>query len=174
MSARRMDWPDDHIVFIMPARFSREKAHDIAVAGDRAVPRCRSLPILVYLAGDGPDASSIHALAEQLAVQEKIIFGGFRRDLPVLYKAADVFLLPSRYESLPLSIREGMAASLPVLATNVGGVAEAVENGRSGVLIPPGDPESLAAAMARLAADPALRADHGSARPRDQSREVRL
>jgi glycosyltransferase involved in cell wall biosynthesis len=78
-----------------------------------------------------------------------------------LYKAADVFLLCSKYESLPLSIREGMVASLPVLSTNVGGIAEAVEDGRSGLLLPPGDPAALAGAMAKLASDASLRAAMG-------------
>ena len=62
-----------------------------------------------------------------------------------------------------------MAAALPVLATDVGGIAEAVENGRSGVLIPPGDPAALAAAMARLAADPASAGGHGPAGTRNLS-----
>jgi glycosyltransferase involved in cell wall biosynthesis len=157
---RRMGWPEDRVVFIMPARFTREKAHDIVVRA-LARPEMRPLPILVYLAGDGPDLVPVRTLADRLAVSDKIVFGGFRHDMPALYKAADVFLLPSRYESLPLSIREGMAASLPVLATDVGGVAEAVENEASGLLIPPGDPASLAAAMTRLASDAPLRSTLG-------------
>jgi glycosyltransferase involved in cell wall biosynthesis len=68
-------------------------------------------------------------------------------------RGADVFLLCSRQESLPLSVREGMTAGLPTVATRVGGVPETVEDGESGLLVPKEDPEALAKAMARLAAD---------------------
>jgi glycosyltransferase involved in cell wall biosynthesis len=153
---REMGWSDDRVVFIMPARFSREKAHDILLQA-LARPEVKSLPILVFLAGDGPEEAPIKALAQSLGVSDKVVFGGFRRDLPTLYKGADVFLLPSRYESLPLSIREGMVASLPVLAADVGGISEAVEDGRSGLLVSPGDPAALAAAMVSMASDQAQR-----------------
>lgn len=153
---REMNWPEQAVVFLMPARMSTEKSHDVLLRA-LAQPNVRPLPVLCYLAGEGPTLESVKALAGKLEVADKVVFGGFRRDVPRLYKAADVFLLCSSRESLPLSIREGMAAGLPVLSTDVGGIVEAVEDGRSGILIPPGDPLALAAAIARLAGDAVMR-----------------
>ena len=72
-----------------------------------------------------------------------------------------MFLLCSRRESLPLSIREGMGASLPVLSTNVGGIAEAVEDGASGILVQPDDPDALAGAIVLMASDADMRKQMG-------------
>jgi glycosyltransferase involved in cell wall biosynthesis len=157
---RELGWPEDRVVFLMPARMSPEKRHDLLLAA-LARPETKDLPILCYLAGDGPTLDAMKQMAARLGVANRVVFAGFRRDMPRLYKAADVYLLCSRYESLPLSIREAMRASLPVLSTNVGGIAEAVVGGRSGLLVPPNDSAALAAAIARLASDAALRAALG-------------
>ncbi|MCX5685058.1 MAG: glycosyltransferase family 4 protein [Planctomycetota bacterium] len=157
---RQMGWPDDRVVFLMPARMTAEKGHDVLLRA-LARPELQGAPLLCYLAGDGALSGPYQALASQLGVADKVVFGGFRRDLPALYKAADVFLLCSKAESLPLSIREGMVASLPILSTNVGGISEAVEDGSSGLLLPSGDPAALARAMVKLASDASLRAAMG-------------
>ena len=75
----------------------------------------------------------------------------------------DIFVLPSLWEGLPVAALEAMAAGLPVVASDVDGVGEAVVHERTGLLVPPGDPERLAAAIAELAADPARRAALGAA-----------
>jgi glycosyltransferase involved in cell wall biosynthesis len=157
---REMNWPEGVTVFVVPARMTAEKAHPILFEA-LTRPETKSLPVLCYLAGDGVLTESHKALAQRMGIADRVVFGGFRRDLPRLYKGADVFLLMSTAESLPLSIREGMVASLPVLATTVGGIAEAVEDGRSGLLVPPSDPAALAVAIARLAGDSAQRAAMG-------------
>jgi len=157
---REIGWPDDQVVFVVPARMEAQKGHEVlfrALAG----PQVKGLPVLFYLAGDGPLLDRHRKVVEELGIQSKVVFGGFRRDLPKLYKGADVFLLSSHWESLPLSIREGMVAGLPVISTNVAGIPEAVEHGRSGLLVPPGDPIALAAAIAKLATEPALRRSMG-------------
>lgn len=153
---REMGWPDDHVVFVVPARMEAQKGHEVLLEA-LGRPELQRLPLLFYLAGDGPLLAQNRALAEHLGVASKVVFGGFRRDLPKLYKGADVFLLSSHWESLPLSIREGMVAGLPVISTNVAGIPEAVEHGRSGLLVPPADPSALASAIAALASDPELR-----------------
>jgi glycosyltransferase involved in cell wall biosynthesis len=157
---RRMQWPEDRVVFVMPARIGPEKGHDILFQA-LAREEVRRLPALFYLAGDGRLMEDRRVLARTLGVEDKVVFGGFRKDLPALYKAADVFLMCSRVESLPLSIREGMVAGLPVLSTNVGGIAEAVEDGASGILIPPGDSAALARTILTMASDTDLRARLG-------------
>ena len=147
-------------MFVVPARMEPQKGHEVlfrALVG----PKVRGLPLLFYLAGDGPLLDRHKKAVEELGLQSKVVFGGFRRDLPKLYKGADVFLLSSHWESLPLSIREGMVAGLPVISSNVAGIPEAVEDGRSGLLVPRRNPNALAAAIAKLASDPALRLSMG-------------
>src|SRR5256885_11088321 len=88
---------------------------------------------------------------------------GNRGDVPDLLGSADVFVLSSRSEAFPVSILEAMAAGLPVVATNVGGVAKSVVDGETGLLVPPGDSGALAAALDRLLTDDALRLRLGAA-----------
>ena len=150
----------DRVLFVMPARMTPEKRHDLllqAVAGSQV----RSLPVQFYLAGDGPLLDEYKRRATEAGLGDMVLFGGFRKDMPRLYRAADVFLLCSSKESLPLSIREGMAASLPVISTDVGGVSEAVEDGQSGLLVPSGNVDRLSQAIARLATEPDLRRQMG-------------
>lgn len=155
---RQMGWDDEKIIFIMPARMSQEKNHPLLFEALKAEPlKAFDGRILCYLAGDGPLLEQNKALAIEAHLGDRVVFGGFRRDIPTLLRGADAFLLCSHYESLPLSIREGMEASLPVVSTDVGGISEAVEDGRSGLLVPPNDPQAFAAAMAKLAGDAAMR-----------------
>jgi glycosyltransferase involved in cell wall biosynthesis len=77
-------------------------------------------------------------------------FLGQRDDVPTLLRQADVFVLPSLYEGLPVSVLEAMAAGTPVVATAVGGTDEAVVAGKSGLLVPPRDPEALANAVRQI------------------------
>ena len=86
---------------------------------------------------------------------------GWRDDAQNLIGAADVFCMPSRWESAPYAVLEAMAAGVPVVATAVDGLPEAVENTRTGLLVSPDDPVALARALDELAADPALRASMG-------------
>jgi glycosyltransferase involved in cell wall biosynthesis len=157
---RELNWADGTTCFIMPARMTREKQHGLLfeALSQREV---RHLPIHVFLAGDGPLLAANQDRVRELSLHTMVTFGGFRRDLPRLYKAADAFLLCSSAESLPLSIREAMGASLPVIATDVGGISEAVEPGRSGFLVPSGDAGQLAGAIRTLATDPMLRRTMG-------------
>ena len=88
---------------------------------------------------------------------------GARADIPELLAHSDVFVLSSRSEGFPVSVLEAMAAGLPVVATDVGGVAEAVEDGETGLLVPATDAEALARALERLLADGELRRRLGAA-----------
>lgn len=105
------------------------------------------------IAGDGPDRGELHARAAALGLGERVRFLGHRRDVPALLAAADLFVLPSLYEGLPLSVLEAMAAGVPVVATAIGGTDEVVCDGETGTLVPPGDPQALAAAIRRTLAD---------------------
>ena len=112
--------------------------------------------------GDGPDRRANEAMAERLELQN-VQFLGAREDVPIILGSAQAFALPSLKEGLPLTILEAMAAGLPVVASDVGGVREAVTDGVTGFLVPRGDVNALAARLAQLLADPSLRARMGPA-----------
>ncbi|HUP32896.1 MAG TPA: glycosyltransferase family 4 protein [Gaiellaceae bacterium] len=92
--------------------------------------------------------------AAELGVRERVVFAGYRDDVPALLAAADVFVLPSRVEGLPLTVLEAMAAARPVVATRVGGTPEAVVDGETGLLVPPGDVGALVRALDGLLSEP--------------------
>ncbi len=115
------------------------------------------------VAGDGPEKNRLQARAAAAGLGERVQFLGHRTDIPALLHAADIFLLPSHMEGMPLAIMEAMAARLPVVATAVGGVPEVVVDGQTGLLVPHRQPAALAAAVARLAAEPELRHRLGEA-----------
>lgn len=107
------------------------------------------------IAGDGPDRAALEMRARELGIADRVTFLGRRSDVPELLAATDVFMLPSLYEGLPLTVLEAMAAGRPVIATAAGGTGEVVIDGETGLLVPPADPAALAAALRRLLADPA-------------------
>ncbi|MDQ2805593.1 MAG: glycosyltransferase [Chloroflexota bacterium] len=109
---------------------------------------------LVFI-GDGPLRPSLTGLAAQLGQTAAVQFTGVRPDVAQLLGALDLFVLPSLHEALPIAVLEALAVGLPVVTTRVGGVPEVVQDGVTGVLVPPGDAAALAAALARLIADPA-------------------
>jgi glycosyltransferase involved in cell wall biosynthesis len=106
------------------------------------------------LVGDGPGLEEVAARVEARGHVEVL---GPRGDVSEVLARSDVFVLSSRSEGFPVSILEAMAAGLPVVATDVGGVAEAVVHDETGHLVPPGEPRALAEALERLVADPDLR-----------------
>ena len=115
------------------------------------------------IVGDGPDRDAVEAEIRKLGLEGSVRLTGERGDVPALLSGSDVFVLSSRSEGLPVSVLEAMAAELPIVASNVGGLAELVVDGESGILVPPGDPESLAGALRRLIEDPELRRGLGAA-----------
>ena len=115
------------------------------------------------IAGDGNNRTELEQYAARLGLASKTLFTGFRTDLPDILQEAAVSVLPSLSEGLSNSLLESMAAGLPVVATNVGGNPEIVENEISGLLVPPRDSEALAAAMTRILADSGLAGRFGRA-----------
>jgi glycosyltransferase involved in cell wall biosynthesis len=113
--------------------------------------------------GDGPARAELEAGAAAGGVGEAVAWTGFRRDVPALLAAADLFVLPSLDDAFPTAILEAMAAGLPVVATRAGGIPEIVDDGATGLLVPPGDAAALARAISTLLADPAARKSLGEA-----------
>jgi glycosyltransferase involved in cell wall biosynthesis len=129
----------------------------------RALASLGAAPFEAVIVGDGPDRPSVEAELERLGLGPVARLVGERDDVLELLGGADIFVLSSRSEGLPLSILEAMSAGLPVVASRVGGVPELVLDGETGLLVPPGEPSSLAAAIERLLVDPALRNRLGAA-----------
>ncbi len=119
-----------------------------------AIESARQLPgVHFLLVGDGEHRAS---LEEQARGLDHVHFLGQRMDVPQIPRASDLLILPSDNEALPTVLIEGGASGLPAVATCVGGVPEIVEDGVTGILIPPQNPAALASAMRRLIDDPAL------------------
>lgn len=117
----------------------------------------------LVLAGAGPCLSELQSLAGQLGIAHRVEFLGHRTDVAAILAGAGLFVLSSVTEGLSLALLEAMASGLPVVATAVGGNAEAAIDGRTGLLVPPGSPEALAEAMLTLYRQPDLARRMGAA-----------
>lgn len=136
ISVGRMDrWKAQHVLLEAMARLNRG--------------RCRLL-----IVGDGELRQDLEAQKRRLGLGDRVLMLSYRRDIPRLLHASDIFVLCSIREGLPMVILEAMAAGLPVISTAVGGIPEVLLAGQAGVLIPPDDPEALAGAMTLLLDDP--------------------
>jgi glycosyltransferase involved in cell wall biosynthesis len=124
----------------------------------------------LLLVGDGPDRAACEAFTEALNLNEAVHFAGQRRDMPRMLSALDVLMMPSRWEGLPFVGIEAMAAGLPIVAYDVGGLSELIHHGTDGLLVAPGDEKAMTQQLIALLSD----ADwHGqlSAQARRRSRE---
>ena len=137
---------------LTPARLNPQKGLRVLLEAVAEVPGA-----LFLLAGDGPERASLEAEAGRLGVADRVRFLGRREDVPQLLAACDVFALPSLYEGSSLAVLEAMAAGIPIVSSAIGGTDELIEDGRSGLLVPPGDAKALAAALRRSLGDEELR-----------------
>jgi glycosyltransferase involved in cell wall biosynthesis len=154
----------DELVVGAVARLSPEKGLDVLLrAAARLLDGGRALRVV--LAGDGPLRGALERLAGRLGIERSVDFLGEvpYEQVPAVLARLDIFALPSRAEGFGVAALEAQAMELPVAGSNVHGIPDVVEHERTGLLVPPGDPEALAAAIARLAGDPALRAALGRA-----------
>ncbi|MDP9053816.1 MAG: glycosyltransferase [Acidobacteriota bacterium] len=149
-------------VVLVFSRLNRMKGVEYFL--EAAVSVLKTFPeVKLVIAGDGANRVELEQYAAQLGIAASVVFTGFRTDLPDLLREADVSVLPSLSEGLSNSLLEAMSAGVPVIATNVGGNPEIVEDGTSGLLVPVRDANALAAAMIRMLADPELRRNLGTA-----------
>jgi glycosyltransferase involved in cell wall biosynthesis len=134
---------------LLVGRLAAQKRPDIAI---RALARVRERypGAQLDLVAHGPLEAGSRALVAELGLQDGVRFLGKRDDVPELLAKAECFLLTSDYEGCPYTVLEAMAASVPVVATRVGGVPELVADGETGMLFEPGDPEAAAAALQRV------------------------
>ncbi len=139
------------------AYFADHKGQRTLVEAAPAILAARPAARIV-LVGEGELREPLRRLAQALGVEGRVLFPGFRSDVPGLLRAFDVFVLPSHMEGLGTSILDAFAARTPVVATRTGGIPEIVRDGETGLLVPPRDPPALAAAVLRLIDDRALAA----------------
>jgi glycosyltransferase involved in cell wall biosynthesis len=111
--------------------------------------------------GDGPDRPGVEKLVDSLGLRRNVTLTGFRSDIPNLMRCSDIGVLCSETESAPLTLLEGMSTGLPMVATEVGGVLEIIDEGCNGLLVPSKQPEKLAQAILRLYRDSMLRTKLG-------------
>jgi len=146
---------DGAFLWLAAGRLAAVKDYPTMLRAMRSVLRERPDAALV-VAGDGPERVPLEALPGELGLPaERVRFLGVRHDVPALMQAADGFVLSSAWEGLPMVLLEAAASRLPVVATAVGGNPELVQDGRTGLLVPPREPAALASAMLGLMAVPA-------------------
>jgi glycosyltransferase involved in cell wall biosynthesis len=143
-----------------------EKRADVFVSAAARIAAERP-EVEFIIAGEGPCRQPLIDQARQLGVLDRFHFPGYRDDVPQVLAEVDAFVLPSRTEAFPNAVQEAMAAGLPVVASAVGGVVELVRDGRTGHLVPPGDPNALAMALLDLIDHPERATAFGAAARRE-------
>ena len=149
---KRFDFDAESIIVVSGGRFSREKGQaDLIKAAALSLMKNERLRFVLF--GDGPDLDDMQNLVRRLELDDRVKLPGFEKGLLGCLKGADMLINSSLSEGLPNIVLEGMALGLPVVATSVGGVPELLEDGYSGRLVPPADPEKLAEAIVQTALD---------------------
>jgi glycosyltransferase involved in cell wall biosynthesis len=148
---------DDEVLALTVANLRSEKGYDVLLETARLCVAAGA-PVRFVSVGRGPLETELAASAEAGGLDGHFVFLGTRTDTARLMAGADVFVLPSHQEGLPVALMEAMSAGLPVVATNVGGVPDIVTDDVEGMLVPPGRPDLLAEALQRVAGDALLRA----------------
>ena len=155
---------DDFTVGML-SRHDPVKGIDLAIrAVDRLGPGSR-----LVVVGDGAERPALEALVQELGVGDRVELRGWDDHARDVLPTFDVYLLPSRLEAFPVTVMEAMQAGVPVVATEVGSIREAVDDGETGVIVAVEDVDAMVAALERLRDDPELRAAMG-----ERAREVGL
>jgi glycosyltransferase involved in cell wall biosynthesis len=139
---------------IMVARFDAQKNQEALL---RALSTLKQYAWNLQLIGSGPRLEAMKLLAETLGIDQRVQFPGNCDDVPVRLARSDIFVLSSNWEGLPLSILEAMRGSLPVVASDVGGVTEIVKDGCTGFVVHPGEVDSLSQKLKELIENPQTR-----------------
>jgi glycosyltransferase involved in cell wall biosynthesis len=138
-------------IVLTVARLDKQKGHTTLLEAAAQIPEA-----VFVLVGDGPERARLQALCQSLALEERVIFTGFRSDIQSWLAHCDLFVLPSLYEGTSLSVLEAMAAGKPVIASDIPGNDEVIVHGKTGWLVPPGDAIQLSQALRALLVDTAL------------------
>lgn len=159
------------VKMIMVARFNEQKDQATLL---RAIAKINHPTLHLNLAGSGPSWEICKSMAVELGISDRVSFLGDRRDVPELLQQSQVFILSTHYEGLPISILEAMRCGLPVIGSSVNGIPEEVEQGITGFVVPPRNPEALAEALDRILASSELRHSMGQAAKEKFEREFTI
>lgn len=150
------------VAVIMVARFHKGKGHPVLLEAMRDLLD-RGTTLKLICLGEGEEEADVRRLCNQLGLAQHVRIEGYQEHVALWLQTADINVLPTYYEGLPLTVLEAMASGLPTVASNVGGIPEMVEDGISGCLVPPGDSRKLADALSALVSQPELRKRMGEA-----------
>ncbi len=154
--------PEDRVAVGIVGRIAPEKGHAVLLEAFGKVHT--RYPLQLVIVGNGPDEALIRSRAADMGLADKVLFTGFRDDVNNVLNALDIVTVPSTWnEPCSAVVQQGMALSKPVIGTRAGGTPEMVLDGETGFLVPPSDPDALAAALAGLAGDAFLRKRLGAA-----------
>ena len=138
----------DQPIVLTVARLDQQKGLPTLLEAAVQVPEA-----IFVIVGEGPERTALEAQRQELGLENRVIFTGFRQDIPAWLGHCSLFVLPSLYEGVPISLLEAMAAGKPVIASAIPGNDEAVTHAETGWLFPPGDADALAKAVRLLLAD---------------------
>ncbi len=143
------------ILFV--GRLTKQKSVEILLKAIKILKNKYSKNLKIAIVGDGELKENLNNLTVELGVNREVKFLGVRKDVKELMVSSKIFVLPSRWEGFGIVIIEAMSNMLPVIATNVGGIPELIEDGKDGILVPPENPKALARAISNLLENEELR-----------------
>jgi len=151
--------PPDEFVILSTGRLAPQKGLEYLI--DAAALVCKSRPVRVMIAGDGPLRGSLESRARCLGIEDRVHFLGFRQDVGNLLAASDLVAIPSLWEGLSIALLEAMAAGKPIVASTIGSNCEVLRHDHTALLIPPKDSSALAEAIIRIADNSRIARDLG-------------
>jgi glycosyltransferase involved in cell wall biosynthesis len=160
--------PAERSLIGVVGRLHRQKGHDVLFQALADMSPAERAGLACLVVGTGELEAELRRLSSSLGLDDCVIFTGMRTDVPRLVAALDLFVMPSRWEGLPIALLEAMASRTAVLCTRVGSIPGVVRDGENGALIAPEDPRGLRESILRLLAQPALREEYGR-RARDEA-----
>lgn len=159
---RSLHFSEEDLVLIVVARFHAGKGHPVLFDAMRQILPAYPNVKLICL-GEGEREPELRVLCEQFGLTDYVRFVGYQKNVQQWLPAADINVLPTFYEGFPLTVLEAMASGLPTVASNVGGIPEAIQHGIEGLLVPPGNARNLAGAIALLLGNAVRRVEMGRA-----------
>lgn len=152
---RNFQLDEQDVLVVAVGSLMQRKGHRVLIdAMQQLAQRGTSSRVLVAIAGEGAEREALTRCIDKYSLSDRVLLLGNRSDVPDLLSAADIFVMPSLWEGLPLAVLEAMHASLPIIATTASGIPEAVRDGVEGLLVEPGSAVDLADSMRRLIEDP--------------------
>jgi len=155
----RLGIPEDAVMVVSVGELQHRKNHAVIL---RALAQLKNPAVQYVICGRGALLEQLQTLARQLGIGQQVHFLGYRRDIPDIMNAADIYAHPSAREGLGIACLEAMAFGLPLVTSNIQGIPDYVENGVTGFLCDPQDVQRFAEHLQRLIADPKLRARIGA------------